>query len=68
MASIVLHYQLDIDIEYEKLYRVIQYLIIEIDEKSTDAALAEVEVLAVHLLHGHCLGFVLRVGVVELEV
>ncbi|MEE3232961.1 MAG: discoidin domain-containing protein [Candidatus Latescibacterota bacterium] len=46
-STYVIDAQLDIDIEHEKLYRVIQYLIIEIDEKSTDAALAEIEVLAV---------------------
>ncbi len=32
---------------YESGYRVVQYIIIEVDEKSEDASLAEVEVLAV---------------------
>ena len=46
-STYIIDSQLDIDIEREKKYRVIQHLIIEIDEKTIDAALAEVEVLAV---------------------
>ena len=36
-----------LDLEREKRFQVVQYIIIEIDEHSPDAALAEVEVLAV---------------------
>ena len=46
-STYVLEEGLKLDLEREKRFQVIQYIIIEIDEHSPDAALAEVEVLAV---------------------
>ncbi len=46
-STYVLDTNLDLDIERENRYQAIQYIIIEIDEQSPDAALAEIEVLAV---------------------
>lgn len=46
-STLVLDEDLGLDWNYESRYRVIQYISIEVDEKSEDAALAEVEVLAV---------------------
>ena len=46
-STYVLDADLDLDLQRENRFQVIQYIIIEIDEKSPDAALAEIEVLAV---------------------
>jgi hypothetical protein len=46
-STYVLDVGLDVDRERENRYQVIQYIIIEADEQSPGAALAEVEVLAV---------------------
>ena len=46
-STYVLDAGLDLDLDRENRYQVIQYIIIEVDEQSPDAALAEVEVLAV---------------------
>ena len=46
-STYVLDEGLGLDLKRENRYQVIQYIIIEIDEQSLDAALAEVEVLAV---------------------
>ena len=46
-STYVLDAGMDVDRAYESRFRVVQYIIIEVDEKSEDAALAEVEVLAV---------------------
>ena len=46
-STYVLDASLDIDRERERRYQVIQYIIVEADEQHPDAALAEIEVLAV---------------------
>ena len=46
-STYVLDESLDIDRERERRYQVIQYIIVEADEQHPDAALAEIEVLAV---------------------
>ncbi len=46
-STYVLDADLDLDLEWENRFQVIQYIIIEIDEQSPDAALGEIEVLAV---------------------
>ena len=46
-STYVLDTSLDIDRERERRYQVIQYIIVEADEQHPDAALAEIEVLAV---------------------
>ena len=46
-STLILDEDLDLDLSYENRYQVIQYISIEVDEKTEDAALAEVEVLAV---------------------
>ncbi|MDE2740675.1 MAG: hypothetical protein OXI58_03750 [Gemmatimonadota bacterium] len=46
-STYVLDASLDIERERERRYQVIQYIIVEADEQHPDAALAEIEVLAV---------------------
>ena len=46
-STYVLDTSLDIERERERRYQVIQYIIVEADEQHPDAALAEIEVLAV---------------------